>query len=66
LRRGGGQHRWHSLVNCDHGDSTTHLRSCITVCVRSIGVSTYRRRRMRQAWTVSLTPASGQAFSGLL
>jgi hypothetical protein len=23
LRRGGGQNRWHALVNCDHGDSTT-------------------------------------------
>jgi hypothetical protein len=23
LGRGGGQHRWHSLVRCDHGDSTT-------------------------------------------
>jgi hypothetical protein len=22
-RRGGCQNRWHSLVNCDHGDSTT-------------------------------------------
>jgi hypothetical protein len=21
LRRGGGQNRWHSLVNCNHGDS---------------------------------------------
>jgi hypothetical protein len=21
--RGGGQNRWHSLVSCDHGDSTT-------------------------------------------
>jgi hypothetical protein len=23
LRRGGCQNRWHSLVSCDHGDSTT-------------------------------------------
>jgi hypothetical protein len=23
LGRGGCQHRWHSLVNCDHGDSTS-------------------------------------------
>jgi hypothetical protein len=23
LRRGGGQNRWHSLVNCNHGDSSS-------------------------------------------
>jgi hypothetical protein len=47
LRRGGGQHRWHSLVNCNHGDSSSSRLRLTIGCLGALRMHWLHEQRER-------------------
>jgi hypothetical protein len=66
LRRGGGQNRWHSLVNCNHGDSSSSrfgLTLVASLCAQPCRAACACSRALRgcaagASMVVTLAPAS--------
>eukprot|EP01047_Picozoa_sp_COSAG01_P015063 COSAG01_NODE_747_length_13858_cov_8.394869_9_plen_135_part_00 len=60
--RGGNQNRWHSLVSCDHGESTTSrfgltCRSTAAMSCRSLRCGTFLAAAIAATWRPAFRPS---------
>jgi hypothetical protein len=66
LRRGGCQNRWHSLLNCDHGDSTTSRFDSPRACAPAAAAVVALAAALAAASSSSLSSAKDGGGGGAL